>query len=46
VEIAIRGRHDPCIVPRIIPVAESMLALVLMDCLLEQRKYMGTKTTG
>jgi chorismate synthase len=46
VEIAIRGRHDPCIVPRIIPVAESMLALVLMDCLLEQRKYTGRKTTG
>jgi chorismate synthase len=39
VEIAISGRHDPCIVPRIVPVAESMLALVIIDCLLEQNKY-------
>jgi len=39
VEISVRGRHDPCIVPRIIPVAESMLALVLADCVLEQKKY-------
>jgi len=38
-EISVGGRHDPCIVPRIVPVAEAMLALVLMDCLLEQRKY-------
>jgi chorismate synthase len=40
-EIVIEGRHDPCIVPRIAPVAESMLALVLMDCYLEQEKYAG-----
>ncbi len=39
VEIAISGRHDPCIVPRIVPVAEAMLALVIIDCLLEQEKY-------
>lgn len=38
-EIVIRGRHDPCIVPRIIPVAEAMLALVLIDAFLEQKKY-------
>lgn len=38
-EISVGGRHDPCIVPRILPVAESMLALVLMDCVLEQAKY-------
>ena len=41
VEIAVGGRHDPCIVPRIIPVAEAMLALVLADCVLEQGKYPG-----
>jgi chorismate synthase len=34
VEISVAGRHDPCIVPRIIPVAEAMLALVLADCIL------------
>jgi chorismate synthase len=39
VEISVKGRHDPCIVPRILPVAEAMLALVIMDCLLEQKKY-------
>ncbi|ARN56042.1 chorismate synthase [Sedimentisphaera salicampi] len=31
-KIKIEGRHDPCIVPRIIPVVESMAALVLLDC--------------
>lgn len=36
--ISIMGRHDPCIVPRVIPVAESMLALVLADAVLEQEK--------
>lgn len=40
VEITVGGRHDPCIVPRIVPVAEAMLALVLMDCVLEQKKYL------
>jgi chorismate synthase len=39
VDISVGGRHDPCIVPRIVPVAEAMLALVLMDCMLEQAKY-------
>lgn len=29
--IEVHGRHDPCIVPRIIPVAENMAALVLLD---------------
>ncbi len=31
-EIVVEGRHDPCIVPRVIPVVESMAALVLLDC--------------
>jgi len=39
VNLSVPGRHDPCIVPRIVPVAEAMLALVLMDCMLEQSKY-------
>ena len=34
--ITVEGRHDPCIVPRIGVVAESMLALVLADALCEQ----------
>ena len=36
-EAARRGRHDPCIVPRIIPVLESMAALVLADLHLASR---------
>lgn len=34
--VTVAGRHDPCIVPRIGVVAESMLALVLADALCEQ----------
>jgi chorismate synthase len=36
-ELAIRGRHDICIVPRAVPVVEAMTALVLADLLLLQR---------
>ncbi len=34
IEIQIGGRHDPCICPRIVPVAEAMTALVLIDHIL------------
>lgn len=34
VELSVRGRHDPCICPRIVPVAEAMVALVILDYLL------------
>jgi chorismate synthase len=37
IEIEIHGRHDPAIPPRIVPVAEAMVALVLTDHLLRQR---------
>ena len=46
VEISVKGRHDPCIVPRIVPVAEAMLALVLVDCLLEQRKIQKVQASS
>jgi len=39
--IQIKGRHDPCIVPRIVVVAECMLALVLIDALLMQDRFSG-----
>jgi chorismate synthase len=39
--IKIEGRHDPCICPRVVPVAESMLAIVLMDAWLRQRALRG-----
>ncbi len=32
-----RGRHDPCVVPRAVPIVESMAALVLADMLLRQQ---------
>lgn len=35
--IRIKGRHDKCIVPRVAPVAESMVAIVLADHFLRQR---------
>lgn len=35
--VAQQGRHDPCIIPRAIPVIESMIYLVLADHLLAQR---------
>ncbi len=31
VELAMNGRHDPCVVPRAVPVVEAMAALVLAD---------------
>lgn len=39
VTVEIAGRHDPCIVPRAVPVIEAMTALVLADCLLVQEAY-------
>ncbi len=36
-EISIQGRHDPCICPRVVPVAEAMAALVMVDAVLGQR---------
>ncbi len=39
VTVEIAGRHDPCIVPRAVPVIEAMTALVLADCLLIQSAY-------
>lgn len=32
-----RGRHDPCVLPRAVPIVEAMAALVLADHLLRQR---------
>lgn len=34
-ELVIRGRHDPCIAHRAVPVAEAVTAMVLLDVLLE-----------
>jgi chorismate synthase len=36
-EILVRGRHDPCLLPRFVPMGEAMLALVLADHLLRAK---------
>jgi chorismate synthase len=36
-EITTYGRHDPCISPRVVPVAEAMCALVVYDAWLTQQ---------
>ena len=36
-----RGRHDPCVLPRAVPIVEAMMALVLADHLLRQRGQCG-----
>jgi chorismate synthase len=40
-DFAIQGRHDPCLCPRVAPVAEAMTCLVLADALLRQRAIEG-----
>ena len=35
--ISTKGRHDPCLLPRFVPMAEAMMALVLADHALRQR---------
>jgi chorismate synthase len=35
-----KGRHDPCVVPRAVPIVESMAALVLGDFVLRQKMRM------
>lgn len=42
VTLAAKGRHDPCVVPRAVPIVESMAALVLMDMALQQSVKTGT----
>ncbi len=36
-----RGRHDPCVLPRAVPMVEAMMALVLADHALRQRGQVG-----
>lgn len=41
--LAAKGRHDPCVVPRAIPIVEAMAAIVLMDAVLAQKAREGTR---
>jgi chorismate synthase len=40
-EIVTRGRHDPCLLPRFVPMGEAMVALVLVDHWLRGRAQCG-----
>ena len=31
------GRHDPCVLPRAVPIVESMAAMVILDCFLSEK---------
>ncbi len=42
VEVATTGRHDPCVGIRAVPIAESMVALVLMDHVMRDRGQTGS----
>lgn len=39
VELNIRGRHDPCIVPRAVPCVEAAAAIAIYDALLSAKKF-------
>ncbi|HMI76997.1 MAG TPA: chorismate synthase [Buchnera sp. (in: enterobacteria)] len=43
IEINVKGRHDPCVGLRAVPIAESMLAIVIMDHLLRHRAQCSDK---
>ncbi|MEE1672934.1 chorismate synthase [Agarivorans aestuarii] len=45
VEVVTKGRHDPCVGIRAVPIAEAMLAIVLMDHCLRQRGQNGAVAT-
>jgi chorismate synthase len=40
-ELVGRGRHDPCVVPRAVPIVEAMAALVLLDHWMRQTAQCG-----
>jgi len=39
--LAARGRHDPCVLPRAVPIVEAMVHLVIVDHFLRQRAQCG-----
>ena len=46
VDVMTKGRHDPCVGIRAVPVGEAMMALVLADHYLRHRGQVGTVTDG
>lgn len=43
VELVVKGRHDPCVGFRAVPITEAMVAIILMDHLLRFRAQCGYK---
>lgn len=39
--LAAKGRHDPCVLPRAVPIVEAMMAMTLLDHALRQRGQVG-----
>ena len=36
-KLSIKGRHDPCIIPRAVPVVEAATAIAILDAILDQK---------
>jgi len=45
-EIVTKGRHDPCVGIRAVPVGEAMAACVILDHLLLHRAQVGERPRG
>jgi chorismate synthase len=39
IHVSIKGRHDPCVLPRAVPVVSAMTAIVLLDLYLQNKIY-------
>ena len=46
VPLQAKGRHDPCVLPRAVPIVEAMTALALADAQLLQRAQVGDPWPG
>lgn len=42
-ELVVKGRHDPCVVVRAVPVVEAAVSLALVDALLGAKGYEGLR---
>jgi chorismate synthase len=43
-DVEVKGRHDPCLLPRFIPIAEAMVAITLADHYMRMRNNLSPKT--
>jgi chorismate synthase len=45
-EVRVTGRHDPCLLPRFVPIGEAMIALVLVDHLMRWQAQLAFVPTS